>query len=327
MATQAIVTLESLHCTRESDRGGSSHSEPYIWPFLASVTSNSFETTPTAAILSDSRAIIRNEMRAGQSAAIPGPGNRLSAVFQDGQANPKLLLVVALWEADETPASAVQAGNQAFLDELRAQVSKNLAALSTATDAERKTIVEDIKKKVYDKVHAAVENKLSSWEKTRVFLGWLNLDDFMGSDFKLLPDLTPTSFTLTFLGNAGDVIFQNPGGVPPKVVNPPIQYELRGSLKVQAVTVDVCQAQVDAVNAAQAKLKGLQDMVQSLQAQLQHATPQQKSGIVAQIRQINEHQIPQAQKALDEARSALEACRASHTRRPPVPPVVPPIVR
>ena len=47
---QATITLESLHCIRESDSGGTSHSRPYIWPALMSITGNSVEFTPQAAI-------------------------------------------------------------------------------------------------------------------------------------------------------------------------------------------------------------------------------------------------------------------------------------
>ena len=79
---------------------------------------------------------------------------------------------------------------------------------------------------VYNKVYAAVENALSSWEKTKVYFGWLDLDDFMGSDFKRFPDIVPTSFTLSFKGFAGDLIIGNLFTHPPQVVNPPVEYEI-----------------------------------------------------------------------------------------------------
>ncbi len=320
MVSQVNVILETLHCIRESDSGGNSHSEPYIWPFLGIITSNSFESTPTAAILSDSRNVIKKEMRAGDIAPIPYPLDTLIANFQDSQTNRQLLLVVGLWEQDNTPMSAVQAGYQAFLDELHAAIGSNLLALSQADDATQKTIIDNIKTRVYNKVYSAEEGKLSTWEKTKVYLGWLNLDDFMGSDFKRFPDLTPTTFTLSLKGFSGDLIIHNAGSSTPTATNPPVEYEIKGNLKIQPVVVNICQAQVDAVNAAQAALKGLQDQVHSLQLQLQHATPQEKSGIIAQITRINTVQIPPAQAALDNAKVALEKCKAllTHPERAPV---------
>lgn len=319
MATQAIITLETLRCVQESDRAGTSHSEPYIWPALAIVRGGSLEMTPTAAILSDSRNVIKSEMRRGESAAIGFPSHTLAAAFQDGETNLQLILVVGLWEDDDTPLVAVQAGYQAFLDELHAALVTNLFALSQADEAGQKAIVDTIKQQVYDKVYSAIDGHLSRWEKVKVGLGWLNLDDFMGSDFKHFPTVDPTPFTLSFKGSAGDLIITNTGPGTSTVVNPPIEYEIQGSLKVARVTVNVCQAEIDAVNAAQAALHGLQLMVQSLQNQLQHATPQQKPGIVAQINHINTVQIPPAQAALDNAQHALDACKVSHDRMPQRP--------
>jgi len=114
MSVQAIVTLNTLRCIKESDRGGSSHSEPYLWPFLAAVSSNSYETTPTAAILAECRRIRKQEMKAGQSVLLDFPGNRLTATYQDGQTGQALILIVALLEADDTPEHAIQAGYQAY---------------------------------------------------------------------------------------------------------------------------------------------------------------------------------------------------------------------
>jgi hypothetical protein len=311
MTTQAIITLESLRCIRESDLAGTSHSEPYIWPALAIVTNNSFLVTPQSAILSDSRNVIKSEMRAGETAAIPYPVNTLTANFEDDQTNRQLLLVVGLWEKDDTPSSAVQAGYQAFLDELHAALGSNLISLSQADEAEQKVIIDKIKKRVYDKVYSAEKNKLSGWEKTKVYLGWLNLDDFMGSDFRRFSDVVSTSFTLSFKGSAGDIIIQNvPSGTgAPKAVNPPVEYEIQGNIKVQAAVVNRCQAEIDAVNAAKSALQGLESMIQALQSQLHRATPQEKPGIIAEIKDINERQIPVAKTKLDNAQSALDRCR------------------
>jgi hypothetical protein len=325
MATQATVTLDSLHCTLESDEAGHSHSEPYVWPFLAIISSNTFDTTPTAASLSDSRRVLQNEMRAGDTATIPYPLNTLSATFEDDQTDRQLILVVGLFEQDDTPIKAVQAGYQAFLDELHKALGSNLLRLHNASPDDVQVIIDEIKQQVYAKVYAAVENHLSAWEKTQVYFGWLNPDDFMGSDFKWFQSLTATSFTLTLKGSSGDLIVTLPttAGGTATAVNPPVQYEISGRLAVQPVTVNRCQSEIDAVSAAQAALQGLENLVQSLQLQLQHATPQEKAGIVAEIKHVTTDLIPPAQAALDSAQQALILCRGRHHPVPDRPAVGP----
>jgi len=311
MATQATVTLDTLHCILESDRGGSSHSEPYIWPFLASITNNSFETTPTGAFIANSRAVVRKEMRAGDDAIIDGPFNRLTATFQDGQTNRQLILVVALWEEDDTPVAAVTGGYQAFLDTLHTELFRNLIPLRDATEEQQRAIIAQINANVLEAVTTAIHDHLSTSEKVQVFLGFLNLDDFMASDSKRFPDLTPTAFALSLKGFAGDPLEVVPGD-PTTVVNPPVEYAILGNLTIQDVQPPSCQAETDAVNAAQATLQGFDDLVARLQALLETATPQQKPGIIAQIKRINTQLIPPAQAALDAARRALQTCQASH---------------
>ena len=59
-------------------------------------------------------------------------------------------------------------------------------------------------------------------------------------------------------------------------------------------------------------MDGLQTQRQLLQDQLHHATPQQKSGIIAQIKHIAEVDLPPAEAALAAAQAALQACLAHH---------------
>lgn len=305
MSIQAVVTLHTLRCITESDRAGSNHSEPYIWTFMASVSNNSFATTPTAALLSDSRRIRKNEMRAGESVSMDFPGQTLSATFEDDQSDRQLILVVALLEADDAPEGAIQAGYQAFLDELKLRLGHNILALKTATEDEKNEIIAQIQRQVSEKATSAIKGALTTGQKIKVKLGFLNMDDFMASQTRHFTDLTPQDFTLRFEGTSGD----------PKVTNQavvvlfPITYEIDGRVSVSEITVDACQANVDAVAAAEAKIRGLHLQVQSLQQQLQTATPQQKSGIIALIRRINEQDIPAAKQALEGAKRMLQRCR------------------
>ena len=315
----ASVTLTTLRCIQESDRGGKSHSEPYIWPFMAAVSNNSFVTTPTAAILSDSRKIIRNEMRAGQSATLDGPNNVLSTIYDDDQEGRTLILIVTLLEADDLPLSAVQAGYQAYLDELKKRVGLNLLILKEATDNNDAALLQEtidgIKRQVTARVTDAISDHLSTWEKIQVGLGSLSPDDVMATAFAQFSGPLPGSFTLDFVGTAGDKkavlvpggVF-GPGGFSLRFVDVPIHYTLEGRVAIEPVVIDPCQAQIDSVQTAEQVVKSLQVMVQSLQQQLGSATPQQKPGIIAMIRQINEHRIPEAQKNVTIARQALRFC-------------------
>ena len=72
------------------------------------------------------------------------------------------------------------------------------------------------------------------------------------------------------------------------------------------------------MQAAEGALKSLQQMVQSLQQQLGHATPQQKPAIIASIKQINEQQIPAVERRIRLAKQALTFCRTiGDTHRAP----------
>ena len=89
-----------------------------------------------------------------------------------------------------------------------AAVADNLFALSQASEEEQGAIIETIKTRINDRVRSAIENGLTGWQKTRVFLGTLNLDDIIGNDFQNFPDLLPTPILLTFGVNpAGRLLF------------------------------------------------------------------------------------------------------------------------
>jgi len=321
MTTVATVTLRTLRCIRESDRAGTSHSEPYIWAALASAASNplSFESTPQAGILADARYVIKSEMRAGESAAIPYPLNTLIASFADGQTDRQMVLVVALWEQDDTPMAAVHAGYQAFLTELHAALGSNLLSLKAADASGRAIIIDAIKKRVYDKVYAAERDHLSDWEKTQVYFGWLNLDDFMGTDYKLFENVAQGTFVLRVKGAAGDLIVGNIFSNQPTAVNPPVEYEVEGNLEVAIVDADPCQAQLDSVAAAQAAIESLQRLVVELQEHLHLAPPQLTAAILAEIDDVRTHQIPAAQARLERARNTLRRCQLLSSTTPDEP--------
>ena len=298
MATDSIITLERLRCIRESD--GTGHSEPYLWPAVLWVDDHTL-TTPelvgvTAPALGNARIVIRNDMRAGQTADIPASVGVHRVRFEDGLTIRRLLIVVALWEEDETPEAAMRAGFQAFSSELRAAVGNadTLFALNQATGDEREALIEGIKTRIKNKVASAIRNGLTAWQKARVFAGTLNLDDIINSEFRDLSDLggASTAFTLAFQSGTSD------------------NYEIQGRLQLRPVRVDRCQAQVNAVQAALAGVRDVDGAIKALQAELQKASPAEKPFIIAEIRRLREEDLPAANAAVEEARAALERCRA-----------------
>ena len=100
MATDAIIVLERLRCIRESDRSGGS--EPYIWPALIWIDDDTLDTPARVGVRSPvsqnyARVVIRNNMRAGQVAEIPGSVGTLWVRLDDEQMIRRLILIVALW--------------------------------------------------------------------------------------------------------------------------------------------------------------------------------------------------------------------------------------
>jgi len=299
VAIDSIITLERLRCTREKDASG--HSEPYIWPALLWIDDTTLSEPRDNPILvgvitpalGTARVVIKNDMRAGQTADIPTSVGMLRVRFEDGLTIRRLILAVALWEEDETPEAAMRAGFQAFSSELRAAVADNLFALSLASEEELDSIIETIKTRVKDRVKSAIENSLTGWQKARVFLGTLNLDDIIDSNFRNFPDphVTPSTFTLAFRSGSSDI------------------YEIQGNLQVRPVRVDRCQFQINAVKAAQSAVDAVEEEIQGLQAELQDAPPAQKPFILSEIKRIREEELPIAIAALEYARRELQRCR------------------
>src|SRR5262249_4595504 len=136
MAADAIVVLETLHCVQETDESG--HSEPYIWPALLWVDDLTLQTPPGVGIaapaLGNARIVIKSGMKSGQTADIPLPVSALRVRLDKPDMTP-LFLVVALWENDDTPQAALQAGYSEFVVALPAEIGAQLLPLKAARDA------------------------------------------------------------------------------------------------------------------------------------------------------------------------------------------------
>ena len=306
MATDAIVLLERLNCvtlTYTEER-----TEPYIWPALIRIDDSTLTTPDLVAMqtlsLGSARVVIKDSMRAGETANISSGVGILRTRFEDNLMTRRLILVVELLESDETPVSAMRAGFNAFNSELRTAIAENLLALSMANEEQTKAITDAISQRVEGRVRSAIENGLSAYEKAKVIAGFLDLDDSIGSDFKSFgkDSLSSTAFTLHFEVRGRDWLGHDALS----------QYEIQGQLQIQPVVVDRCQAQINAVNAAQAVVNGIEAQIQQLQEQLQGRGEEPrppKNIIVAEIARIRVEELAPAVADLEAARATLQACR------------------
>ena len=196
----------------------------------------------------------------------------------------------------------MRAGFQAFSSELRAAVAEHLFDLFAASSEQQKEIIATIETRVRNRVASAIRDGLTAWEKARVLLGLLELDHSVGSAMSQLRELVPTPITLPFR-------FPHPVGP----AGSELDIEIQGELQVQPVPVELCQAQVDAVNDALAIVDTIDVQIKSLQSELRHAAPGEKPAIIAEIRRLKFEELPVAMATLQSARQALHACRAQTT--------------
>jgi hypothetical protein len=185
MATDVTVVLDRLHCVRESD--GNGHSEPYIWPTLLWIDNATLNTPELVGVTAPpdrfARVQVRGDMQSGETAEIPASVRELTARVDEAGFR-ALILVVALWEHDETPRAAVVAGYRAFSAELQAAVAGHLQALASSDPQEQDQAVKEITKQVNERVEEAIRDELGIGN---VFD---DIDDVVGSDilaFTALP--------------------------------------------------------------------------------------------------------------------------------------------
>ncbi len=305
MATDAIFILEKLRCFKESD--GSGHSEPYIWPVLVWVDNTTLAQPGLVGVVAPSvgsaRVVIKSDMKAGDVVDIPAAVNTLRVRVEEDSSILQFMLVVALWENDDTPTGAMRAGYEAYVDEIGKAIADNLFALSTATGDDRQALIDAIKARVKSRVESAIRGGLSGAEKAEVALHLLNLDDFINADVVATSVLATQPFALRFITGS------------PRFTD---VYAINTTLHAVPVRVDRCQSRVDAVRAAQAAVNAVKAEIADLQAQLhgEHAPGEPslpKAFIIQEIRRLRDEDLADAQAALDAAQVALADCR----RRPP----------
>lgn len=301
--TKIELRLDNLQCRVQADASGGS--EPYLWPMLLWVTDQTIGTpTPVRANHPHTpRTVLAQNVKAGTGLAVPAAAGTVRTQLAAGDTLRKAIAVVSLLENDETPDHVVRAAYDAYVEALPAAVAAHL--LELASDDE--TVVADataaVKREVEAAVKSAGSDELTAWEKFKVGIGSLNLDDQVGAAFE---GATATeNLALTFTVTEGS-------GSSAHVTQ---DWRLTGLLTVDN-RIDLCASQVLAVNQAKVHRDSVLDQLRALQTQFAQASALEKPGIQLEIDEVRAV-LADAEAALDAAEAALAACRAREPRRIP----------
>ena len=317
MPIDAIVTLDRLECSRETDSSG--HSEPYIWPVLMRVDDNTLATEATLSSLNladqNARIVIKEDMKAGEEAPIPADQRTFVFRFDDNLSFARVIIVVALLEQDETPDRAAREGYITFRNELPKAVAPRLLQLNAADeqgDEEgTRLLIKEISDIVDPAVRAAIRRNLTGTDKLGVILGTVKLDDQIDvahKTFRKLEEedgkLVSQDFALLFSKRDKDTL---------RLTD---RYRLHGRFETRRVVRDKCQPLVDQVKAAREVVDGIQEEIKKLQKQLQGEPDEfgqqlPKKDLMEEIKRIRSEELVPADENLDDARRALAQCRAS----------------
>jgi hypothetical protein len=279
------IALQQLRCNTEQDS-----TRPYLWPLLLKlddetrntglVTTGQFAPTPLGA-----QAVIKDGMRTGDTAAIPGIMAWFSAQFDPGETTRNLILVALLWDARDTPFSAVLAGYEAYVEAVRAAVQANLLALATAPDPQ--PVIAAIEDAVRKQVEDAITSHLSLLDKIEFKIGLEHPDQLIASRstaFVIADANSSQAFTLSF--GAGT------------------QHDYQVDCR-RVTTSDPCEAQLIRVESVRRDIENIEKAVKQLIAK------GERKGVDKQIEALDA-ELQAKLRVLKTALADLGRCRTIH---------------
>lgn len=285
MTLAATINLERIHHVRS---GGGGY--PYIWPIRVSIDQAGVSGSPRV----ESRHILGAGLSVGESATIPSNIGQLSFQFDETTMRRAVILIVALWNSRETPGNVAVAACKRFYSSIPERFSNHFGGLITIDSQsieERNNFINLIKSEVRNDVESTIRDTLSGYEKFRIGLGTLSLDQFIDAAFILFdnsflkrpepPEASSQSFPFTLR-------FKD-------------SYEISGHLVIAHIPTDRCQIQVDAVRAAENRIRSLENQIMVLQ--------QQNPPNLSLIRRIRMEELPPAIEALENAKRESQECR------------------
>lgn len=305
--TTLELRLDRLECHVQGDASGGS--EPYLWPVLVWVSD---ATLGTPALVRSNhphtpRTVLGQNTKAGAVLTVPPTAGTVRTRLADGDALRRAIVVVALLENDETPDHVVRAAYASFVEELPAAIARHLLELNSSDQDVVDAAKEAIRTEVGDAVKSAGSDELTTWEKIKVGIGSLDLDDQVGASFADAPPpasgvaTTPLSLRYTQTRNGGTVVTQD--------------WTLTGALTVDT-RVDLCAGLVIAANQARVRRDSAVRTLRDLRTAWGQARGAEREALALDIA-VAEEVLAAAEAELDAAEAALARCRAGG-RRPPI---------
>lgn len=305
--TRLELRLDRLECHVQGDASGGS--EPYLWPMLIWVSDQTLGTP--ALVRSDHphtpRTVLAQDTRAGAVLTVPATAGTVATTLGEGDLLRRALVIVALLENDETPDHVVRAAYESFVVELPAAIARHLLELSSGDPTTVEAAKQAVRDEVGDAVESAGSDEMTTWEKFKVGVGSLNLDDQVGSAFDDVSPpaggvaTTPLTLRYTETNDAGTVTTQD--------------WTLTGSLTVDT-RIDLCAGLVIAANQARVRRDSARRQLLELRTAWGQARGAEREALALDVADAEEV-LAAAQAELGAAEAALARCRAGG-RRPPI---------
>jgi hypothetical protein len=308
MPLQAAVYLGPLRCLKESEFG---HSEPYAWTvffWLDDAVMMSPELVGEFAPpwWSSARAVIRRGIKAGEEAQMPAPQRAFKHVFEDSSETKSVTILAVVWDQDETPDDAVDAGYQVFVPELKQALIDFYFAHGEAPDPKSAADTQEIVDAVEPKVREAVLSKLSGWQKAWAWAGNFHFDDKIGFDSFGWSEAPGEDQDRTFKLRFADEDRVN-------------VFEIDGRLDLsQVADPEACLEESEAVRKARQLVDGIKaELAQIAQDARDARSPAERSRLIAEGRRIRREKLLPANAALETAQYALTRCLLRATDQGP----------
>jgi hypothetical protein len=302
--TKLELRLERLECRVQGDASGGS--EPYLWPMLLWVTDATIGTpTPVRSNHAHTpRSVLGQNVKAGATLVVPTTKGTVGTQLAAGDTLRRAIAVVALHENDETPHHVVVAAHDAYVRALPAAVASHLLELASNDPVVIAEATAAIKQEVQAVVKSAGSDEMTAWEKFKVGIGSLDLDDQVEAAFA---DTTTTrALDLTFRTTKGS-------GASTVVTQ---DWRLTGVLVVDN-RIDLCASQEQAVAQATVRRNQARQHLQALQAEYAQASAAEREILTVDIDEAKAA-LGAAEGDLAAAEAALARCRTRGVGRPPI---------
>jgi hypothetical protein len=287
------ITLDQLSCSTETEGGGS---HPYLWAVLLQVDDKTIASGALVARIGfapspiGAQIIIAEGMRAGATAQVPAPQQRMAAQFDPGQERRDLILITVLWDQHDLPFDAVLAGYDAFLGTSRDAVAANLAALGSSSPEIQQAATDAVKATVNQQVNDAIDGKLSLVFKLEIKAHLKTPDKVIDSAFAhfAVAEADSTSMlSLPFGAGSGH------------------DYRIDGTFTVIA---DPCESELIRIRAAQEAIANTEGALKKL---IGHEGPSTEKQI-----ELLEEELSTQKNLLAVAEADLSQCRARTSATP-----------